>query len=158
MITLGKHRSELGFTLVEVLVVLVVLGVLMTLALPMFLGARVRAQDRTAEAVLRSGLTAALTYWTDGATFTALDAGCSAVPDDCAVADGIERSVAWVGPGAPAAQEVSIVVASGNSLLLVSRSVAGDYLCVAQSTGQTDRGRGSTFVDVDTLVECAGGW
>jgi type IV pilus assembly protein PilA len=156
--TVSKARSEQGFTLVEVLVVVVVLGVLIALGLPMFLGARLRAQDRAAQAELRSGLTAALTYWADGATFTAFDAGCSPTPDDCTVAEGVEVSVMWVGPGAPADRQISIVLASGNGLLLVARSTAGEYLCVAQSTGQTDRGRGATFADVDTLVECAGGW
>ena len=50
------------------------------------------------------------------------------------------------------------MTAAGNSLLLVTHVASGEYFCVAQATGQTDRGRGATFGDVDTHVECAGGW
>ena len=48
----------------------------------------------------------------------------------------------WVGHGAPAAREVSIVTAAGNSLLLVTHAASGDYFCVAQATVQTERAPG----------------
>jgi hypothetical protein len=80
------------------------------------------------------------------------------VPDDCSAADAEESSVAWVGNSAPADLEVSIVFATGNNLLLVSRSTTGEFFCIAQSTGQSDRGRGVAFADIDTVPECAGGW
>ena len=152
------ERAQDGFTLVEVMVVVLVIGVLIAVGLPMFLGARVRAEERRSQAQLRTGLTAGLTYWTDDGTFTGFDVGCSAVPDGCGVADGVESSVTWVGPGAPADSQVSIVFATGNNMLLVARSASGDYFCVAQSTGQTDRGRGPAFTDVDSLLKCVGGW
>src|SRR4051794_1842184 len=47
--------EQYGFSLVEIMVVLVVLGVLMTIGLPVFLGARPRAQDRAAQARLQTG-------------------------------------------------------------------------------------------------------
>ena len=147
-----------GFTLVEVMVVVLVIGILIGIGLPMFLGARVRAEERRTQAELQTGLTAGLTYWTEGGTFTGLDLNCSAVPDECTIADMEESSVAWVGPGAPSGSQVSIVFAAGNNVLLVARSTTGDYFCVAQETGHSDRGRGSTFEDVDSLVKCAGGW
>ena len=152
------RRSDAGFTLVEVMVVVVVLAVLVAIGLPMFMGAKVKAEERAAQAQLRTGLTAGLTYWTDGATFTAFDASCTATPGECDVAEDVEDSVAWVGAGPPAAHEISILFAAGNNLLLVSRADSGGYFCLAQSTGQTDRGRAPVFDDVDTLVECAGGW
>jgi type II secretory pathway pseudopilin PulG len=140
------------------MVVVLVIGILIAIALPMFIGAKTRAEERSTEAQLRTGLTAGLTYWSDGGTFTGFDVGCSGVPDDCSAADSGESSVVWIGPDAPAARQVSIVFASGNNLLLVARSTAGDFFCVAQSTGQSDRGRGVAFADVDTPPECAGGW
>jgi hypothetical protein len=73
------------------------------------------------------------------------------------VADSTEAAVTWVGPGQPGADQISVVLAAGNSLLLVSPS-GTEFFCVVQSTGQTDRGRGPSFADVDTLNECAGGW
>jgi prepilin-type N-terminal cleavage/methylation domain-containing protein len=151
------HGDE-AFTLVEVMVVALVIGVLIAIALPMFLGAKARAEEKRTEAQLRTGQTAGLTYWADGATFTAFDAGCTAVADSCGAADDVESSVVWIGPGQTTPQQVSIVVAAGNSLLLVSQTAGGDFLCIAQSTGQAERGRGAAFGDVDSLVECTGGW
>lgn len=156
--TRQARRADDGFTIVEVMVVVLVIGVLIAIALPMFLGAKARAEERRAEAQLRTGITAGLTYWIDGATFTGLDAGCSAMPDSCSVANTTESSVTWVGPGAPADVQVSIVFATGNNLLLVARSVTGEYFCLAQRTGQSDRGRGAAFADVDEVPECVGGW
>ena len=152
------RATQDGFTLVEVMVVVLVLGVLIAVGLPMFLGAKARAEERRAQAQLRTGLTAGLTYWTEGGTFTGFDLGCSGVHGACAVAAQEESSVAWVGPGGPTDSQVSIVFAAGNNLLLVARSTGGEYFCVVQETGHADRGRGAAFADVDTLLECAGGW
>ena len=153
-----RYRRQDGFSLIEVMVVLLTIAILIAVAMPMFLGAKTRAEEKRAQAQLRTGQTAGLTYWADGATFTAFDTNCSAVPDSCDEAEAVESSLEWVGPGEPADQQVSVVLAAGNSLLLVSRSVGGQFFCVAQSTGQADRGRGDVFADVDSLVECAGGW
>ena len=110
----GRHLcARDGFTLVEVMVVVLVIGVLIAIGLPMFLGAKVRAEERRTQAELRTGLTAGLTYWTDGGTFTGFDLGCSAVPGECGVAAQEESSVASVGPDAPADSQVSIVLVRG---------------------------------------------
>jgi type IV pilus assembly protein PilA len=147
-----------GFSLVEVMVVLVVLGVLMTIGLPVFLGARTRAQDRAAQARLQTGVEAALTHWAGGATFSPFDNNCAPVPGSCDIAETAESSLDWIGNSQPAGNDMAIVVAAGNNLLLVTHSEAGEYFCMAQGSGQTDRGRGATFADVDSLPECAGGW
>lgn len=152
-----RHAQE-GFTLIELMVVALIIGILIAIGLPMFLGAKARADEKRTEAQLRTGLTAGLTYWTEGATFTGFDANCTALADSCDVADEAESSLGWVGPSEPATLEVSVVFAAGNNLLLVARSTAGEFFCIAQSTGQSDRGRGASFSDVDSVPECAGGW
>lgn len=158
MVKKRMARAEGGFTLIEVMVVVLVIGVLMAIGLPMFLGAKVKAQERAAQQVLRTAQSAGLVYWAQGGTFTAFDVNCAGVPDSCDVADAEEASVSWVGPGPPAVGEVSVVVAAGNSLLVVTRATSEDHFCIAQSSGQSERGRGAAFGDVDTIVECAGGW
>ena len=61
------RRNESGFTLVELLTVLVLLAVLMTIAVASFLSFRQRAQDRAAQAVLREAMPSVHAYSSDHA-------------------------------------------------------------------------------------------
>ena len=61
--------SEEGFTLIELMVVCVNIGVLIAIALPTFLGARNRAQNRRAQVDLRNTVVAARTAYTDNVTY-----------------------------------------------------------------------------------------
>src|SRR5437660_9790630 len=58
-------REEQGFTLIELMVVVLIIAILIAIAIPTFLGARQRAQDRAAQSSLRNALTAAKTIYTD---------------------------------------------------------------------------------------------
>jgi prepilin-type N-terminal cleavage/methylation domain-containing protein len=59
------RRHEDGFTLVELLTVLVLIAVLVSIAVASFLGFRQRAQDRAAQAVLREAMPAVHAYASD---------------------------------------------------------------------------------------------
>lgn len=59
------RNKEEGFTLIELMVVVLIIAILIAIAIPTFLGARKRAQDRAAQSSLRNALTAAATIYTD---------------------------------------------------------------------------------------------
>lgn len=59
-----------GFTLVELMVVVLIIAILLAIAVPTFLGARERANARAAQSNLRNALTNQLTFFADGQQFT----------------------------------------------------------------------------------------
>ena len=71
MLTLMRKRlhkdEEDGFTLIELMVVVLIIAILIAIAIPTFLGAQDRARDRAAQSNLRNALTAVKTIATDDA-------------------------------------------------------------------------------------------
>lgn len=65
--TLRKRlrQDDDGFTLIELMVVVLIIAILIAIAIPTFLGAQNRARDRGAQSDLRNAMTAAKTIATD---------------------------------------------------------------------------------------------
>jgi type IV pilus assembly protein PilA len=124
-----KMQDDKGFTLIELMVVVLIIAILIAIAIPTFLGLRRRAQDRAAQSNLRNGLTAAKAFYTDGETYTGFDA-----------ADGetTEPSLTWADGAGSTLNTVNVVVVGAQELVLNTESASGTEFCIADlSTGAT---------------------
>jgi type IV pilus assembly protein PilA len=70
MLRRNRIEDEQGFTMVELMIVVLIIGILIAIALPTFLGARTRAQTRAAQSDLRNTLVAAKTIFANNDNYT----------------------------------------------------------------------------------------
>jgi type IV pilus assembly protein PilA len=63
-----KKRGQKGFTLIELMIVIAIIGILAAIAIPQFTQYRKRAYDASAKADLKSAYTAAQAYFNDNPT------------------------------------------------------------------------------------------
>jgi type IV pilus assembly protein PilA len=124
-----QGEREDGFTLIELMVVVLIIAILIAIAIPTFLGARTRAQDRAAQSNLRNALTAEKSFYTDSQAYTAVTASLLA----------IEPSLKYNADGAPANNnEIYVDAGTAGTVTLGAKSASGTcfYLKdVATGTG-----------------------
>src|SRR3978361_358238 len=53
----ARREDERGFTLIELMVVVLIIAIVIAIAIPTFLGAKSRAQDKAAQSSLRNEVT-----------------------------------------------------------------------------------------------------
>ena len=115
----SRLNKDEGFTLIELMVVVLIIAILVAIAIPTFLGQRKNAQDSAAKSNLRNALATEKAYFSVNQEFTATVADLGA----------IEPNLFNTG-----ADPVTVAVgASGGSnvaVCLVEQSAGGDYFAV----------------------------
>lgn len=142
------NREEEGFTLIELMVVVLIIAILLAIAIPTFLGARTRAQNRAAESDLNTALTAEKTGFTDNQTYYSSAAQLSS----------IEPSLDWVttSPSPVGNQVEESTFDSGAGVCLIAKSASGNYYGIVDDTNTSSSWAG-TYYAGGSSVTCPSG-
>ncbi|HLI54132.1 MAG TPA: prepilin-type N-terminal cleavage/methylation domain-containing protein, partial [Acidimicrobiales bacterium] len=110
-------REDEGFTLIELMVVVLIIAILLAIAIPTFLGARNTANARAAQSDLRNALTAEQTYWTNNQAFSNN-------------LTSIEPSLTWVTSGTTVGTGNQVIATpSDNGQIVVITAMGKDQNC-----------------------------
>jgi type IV pilus assembly protein PilA len=143
------HDDERGFTLIELMVVVLIIAILIAIAIPTFLGARARSQERAAQSSLRNGLTAAKTMYTDDGNYSAADENATTGLKT------VEPSLSYVATGSPSddPKEVSVSASAGTWAGAVWAASGKCFLIRDVATGT---GAGTFYGETSTAANCTG--
>jgi type IV pilus assembly protein PilA len=145
-------RDESAFTLIELLVVLIIIGVLLAIAIPSYLGFQKKAQQTAAQSDVRQAIPDAEAYYSDYGdyAFTKLANGTAA---GTAVA-----ALQSYDQGLSTAVSTSGTVKGGATEYCISASVSGNWAHVIGPTGASAGGTTNGVVDDKTASAdpCAG--
>jgi type IV pilus assembly protein PilA len=112
-----RREDEDGFTLIELMVVVMIIAILIAIAVPTFLSARQKAQNRQAESNLRNAYSNARTLYTDSQDWgTVTVAGLAAA----------EPSLTFQAAASTKAREVSVTSTTAAGIILANKSNSGN--------------------------------
>jgi type IV pilus assembly protein PilA len=148
------RKEEDGFTLIELMVVVMIIAILMAIAIPTFLGAQDKAKDRAAQSDLRNALTAAKVIATDNAGL--FYSSGTTVIDNAAMA-AAEPSLTFSGTVATNGTVFVATAAAGADIVLVTtsaKSATAFYGITSTSAGVVKKCKAATLAAIDTGAEC----
>lgn len=117
-------EGQRGFSLIELLIVILIIGVLAAIALPAFVGQRSKGEDSSAKSAARNLVSAIETYYASNKTYV----GATADTD-------VQNSgVLGTGDG-----EADVTAASATGYTIVGKSSSGNLFTIQKAGGTVTR-------------------
>ena len=131
-----RLASDEGFTLIELMVVVMIIAVLIAIAIPSFLGFRKSAQDRSAQSDARNVMVAEKAFWLEEGDYTGTGTDITALEPN-AVINADPALGVYIDLPATTSDVVCIVrtAASGNTWSIWESSTDGTYYGAADLSG-----------------------
>ena len=145
----GETGEDAGFTLIELMVVLLILAILLAIAIPTFLGVTKSANDRAAQSNLNSALTNVKSYFQQNQqSYTTAATLVGSLSTQ-------EPSLQWQAAGVPPAgnstaqAQISVFVsADGQGVILAVQSKNGSNCWYAVDQAVTETGAGTPYANL----------
>jgi len=125
-----------GFTLIELMVVVMIIAVLIAIAIPSFLGFRKSAQDRSAQSEIRNVLLSEKAFWLEDGDYTQTAGDITALEPNAVVAADPANGV-FLDLNGASADIVCLTrdAESGNTFSIWESATAGTYYGATDLSG-----------------------
>ena len=128
-------RDESAFTLIELLVVLIIIGVLLAIAIPSYLGFQKKAQQTAAASDVRQAIPDAVAYYSDNNSYTGVS---------IATLQGYDSGMTAYSAGPPEVPGIK-TAEGGATHFCISAEDAGNYAHVVGPGGQVVSNEATDF-------------
>lgn len=143
-----------GFTLIELMIVVLIVAILIAIGIPTFLGARTKGQDRAAQVELRQGLLTAKSYYTDNESFAAATQAATET-----AYEALEPTLDFTTLAGANKDDLG-VAATADEVLMVVQSSSNTWFGIAEteSGGTTYCKTTAAAHGYTNAASCTGGW